>query len=261
VSTEVESSNVDAATEMSLSTAGQLLALSAALVPAVGYFAIGLSFHFNSRLARYDPLMLASFQSVPWLAAVGGFTTLIAGVFALMMIVDGIQPSKKLSRTLAVCLLVTFGLVLLYYVVFVNLLLSLSVVAGAAILLAVLRWVKRSGPVSFRRSWILAVILAAISMVSIGSFAISIPSGHVSFSRSSRVADGDYAIIGTSGSQTYLLPCKPNAPVISVNSQMIVSITYNVTRRNSSYGLYQMIANGSWPPIGASTSCPVASNN
>ena len=59
-----------------------------------------------------------------------------------------------------------------------------------------------------------------------GLFLVHLSSGYVTISKGAGLQSGNYSIIGTSGSLTYLLPCNTHRPMVSVNTDDLASIRY-----------------------------------
>ena len=76
--------------------------------------------------------------------------------------------------------------------------------------------------------------------------------------RRRRIPKGVYAVLGSSGSETYCFACAKNMPLVSMRSHnSILSIIYGGGSSCAPLqGLYQILRNGRSPELGAVTQCP-----
>jgi hypothetical protein len=172
-----------------LSTAGQIVAGLAFIIPAVGYFGTVFSLVLNSRLQPYDTVSLALDHSIPSLA-VNGFIavalTASATWFALPSVsirfISSVQTDSgpRQKRILALWPLFLIVLLILLFVDFL-------VVATVFLVLPLPTYflVKRlkSGQLSFRRLISPIVILTFASTLLVAALFQNLDTGFMRFSK------------------------------------------------------------------------------
>lgn len=262
-------SDVDSKSGISLNTIGQLVALSVILFPVVGFLGTAFSVSLNSRLAAYGAVSLALDHSIPWLAYRGAVAFLWLAIFVLGLWAGELSGQKSTDhlrsrfpemherrRVLLITSVVVLALVVVY-LLFINFYMGLYEIVAAPLLVWTFNKLTREKPTSFRQLWLPTVVLALTSTLSVSVLPIVAPAGRVTFSPNSDVANGEYSVVAQDGSQVFLLPCTPNAPLVSVNSADLLSAVYTIHKRASTFvGLAEILERGKWPTIGESSACP-----
>ena len=270
VKVDEDKSNFGPPQGLSPSAIGQLIASAVVLLPVIGFVGTSMSLYLNRRVRDYGAFSVALDHSVPWLAWHGAIPFVAIGFLGLGALTGSTlgratirnshsESQSVASRRIRIIVALCLGTsLLLVALVFINFFIgSMAIVMSPLFGWAMLRR-NSSGRSSFPRLWLPLAILAIASTITVAVIPSPLVTGLVTFSNGTIVPNGSYAILGTDGSQTFLLPCAKNAPLVSVNSASLLSVVYDVGSNASPFmGLYQIVRGGKWPSPGAIVSCPV----
>ncbi len=254
---------------LSLGTVGQVIASSVILLPVIGFLGTSLSLYLNRRVRSYGAFSVALDHSVQWLAWRGAISFLGLGIFGLGALTGSLFSRVTIGRRLKGdqsphrnrlrgVTIMAFGAVLfLLPLVFIDFVIgTIAIVMSPLLVWSIVRQPPQDR-LRFPRLWLPLAILALASTVSVAVIPNPLETGLVTFSKGVSIPKGVYAVLGSDGSQTFLLACAKNMPLVSVNNNSILSVVYEVGSGSAPLqGLYQILRNGRSPELGAVTQCP-----
>ncbi len=218
---------------ISLTAVGALAGVAGALLPAIGLSMRYLAFAFDSRISIVRGAAAAA-APIPALAELG-FLALIAPllIFILVLAVDYFASKETLYGAINIVSTIVAGLFVIFasgFTQFWNWKLLLGAVilitTGNATQIFFLMLKRTDEPLGLKRAWPVAIPALIAAVLIGGLYFVRLPAGEITFGHDSGVPNGLYAVVGSSGDEMYLLPCKDHRRLVAADEGIVDSIRF-----------------------------------
>jgi hypothetical protein len=242
---------------------GQLVALGAVLLPAIGTAVRVVAFEFvpTRCVAAIDIAIAAPLGSLAALGLQAVLpTVLLMAAFqgVLWLRIRGRKRGKKADLTpvpkFAWWTLIIVASVLSFFLVSWPHVLAIIPAFPATYLLVK---ATENHQLRFARAWIPVVVMAVVLAVVAGLTEVGFQSGRVVLEPGTGLPTSGYSIAGVAADSTYLIPCSKPGNIVSVNTSRINSVIFFRRRTVPQPTLFEMVFRGQPSHAGVQDSCPL----
>jgi hypothetical protein len=251
-------------------TIGQLATLFALCLPAVGFISRYVALLTIPRVDVAGQATIATGESIPSLAALGlewMAAPLLATIIAMLLLGRPFTLSyntSPLTRTVffskhAIVTVINYAIMgamlVIGFFVATPILWPAAIVGLSASVL--FRYLSKHDYLSFQYLWVVVVVVSMIGAIMGGLLDTQFPTGKVTFLGSTSLVAGEFVVLGSTATQTYLLPCDQSKPLISVNNQQVSTIQYRPFSHSGAFrSFYHVLTTGGASLLGAKNNCP-----